>query len=168
MQSSGLWVCSWRRASPLRPYPFKVFKGCLPEILLGPYLYTTFLKFLQIQMDVQYPIRNIPLFYAHWQIDKTNKTMLISEYWGTTPHFSSKITLIFVNPPVSHHFGTLCIKGLKARTADTQPAITCSELTTEALEQAVKYVQSSSVFNTYFTTCSSVSAANFEHAFRGV
>ena len=36
-----------------------------------------------------------------------------------------------------------------------QPAITCSRLTIETLEQGVKYVQS-------FTPCSSVSIVNFE------
>ena len=36
----------------------------------------------------------------------------------------------------------------------TQPAVTCSKLTTETLEQGVKYIQS--------YQCSSVSIVNFE------
>ena len=48
----------------------------------------------------------------------------------------------------------------------TQPAITCSKLTTETLEQDVKYVQKLTI-KTYFTPCSNVFIVNFEQANAG-
>ena len=46
----------------------------------------------------------------------------------------------------------------------TQPAITCSKLTLETLEQGVKYVNNK---DTRTTPCSSVSSVNFEQVNAG-
>ena len=48
----------------------------------------------------------------------------------------------------------------------SQPAFACSKLTIEALEQGVKYVESS-FWCRYFTPCSCVSIVNFKHIIAG-
>ena len=59
----------------------------------------------------------------------------------------------------------------------TQPAITCSKLATETVEQEVKYVQWSQMASfwclycwlwTYFAPCSRVSIVNFEQVNAGI
>ena len=52
------------------------------------------------------------------------------------------------------HKITLKRGGLYIHSPQSQPAVTCSKLTTETLEQGVKYIQS--------YQCSSVSIVNFE------
>ena len=56
-----------------RPYPFKFFKGCLPQILLGPFLNTwTHLLLFTLKF-----IQNFSLTSAH---HRTNELDVLCQY----------------------------------------------------------------------------------------
>ena len=55
-------------------------------------------------------------------------------------HYSCQQLMVYFFGLLLHHFP--CVAWGVTVTPFTQPAITCSKLTTETLEQLVKYVQS--------------------------
>ena len=48
----SLWIIS--KSCLSRPYPFKFFKGCLPQILLGPFLNTLYGTFFNYLITIKF------------------------------------------------------------------------------------------------------------------
>ena len=66
----GIWSALWSTLS--RPYPFKYFKGCLPHILLGPFLNT--LSHLRPNQSGSRPGRSTTVHCTYFSSEKINRT----------------------------------------------------------------------------------------------
>ena len=137
-------------------YHLKFFKGCLPQILLGPFLnivsqikvwnrLTAFIGLQKLVMELVMMLNWIQFNQIFWLAIHTNP-MIVSQKvqydckteWNRLP--SSKVSFIENNSNKLKnsliHSRTLAIK------ATTQQNFFCSKSTIETLEKGVKYVQS--------------------------